>query len=93
MSSDLSKTKLSKMNVGLAVKNVTAVEREGGTNWDIDTLSYIKYLASGKLLYCTGAQLCDLWWPKWWDGGEGGGSRGREYTYTYSWFALSYSEN
>ena len=32
MSSHLSKTKLPKMNVGLAVKNVTAVEREGGTN-------------------------------------------------------------
>jgi len=34
------------MNVGLAVKNVTAVEGEGGTKWEssigIYTLSYIK---------------------------------------------------
>ena len=39
-----------------------------------------------------GAQLSALWWSRGMAWG-GGGSRGRGYMYTYSWFTLLYSTN
>ena len=66
-----------------------------GVNWgssiDVYIRSRVRQIASGKLLYGTGALLCALWWPRavGWEGEEGG-SRGKAYMFMYSWFTSLY---
>lgn len=71
----------------------------GGTNWGNSTgpinTTYVckKNSLMGNLLHSTGTQLDALWQPRGvgWEGG--GGSRGKDDMYPYSWFSLLYSRN
>ena len=76
----------------------TAGEGEGGTNWERTetyTLSYVKRIASEKLLYKTGISArCSMQLRGVrWDGGWEEGSRRRGYMYTYGWSKSLYSKN
>ena len=59
------------------------------------TLTYVKWIASGNLLYHSGSQTRALWQPRGvgWGGRWEKGSRRRGHMYTYGWSMLMYGRN